>query len=101
MRKMFLTAAAVAALAVPAVASAGVNPGGATGVSTNAPDSAAIGFCVSAGNYNYLNGGQGGFTSTGQDRSSYAGTPGGVADLIAGARDACASWMTPYAPPGQ
>lgn len=76
-------------LALPAVslASSGTNP------TTND----AIGWCVSAGNYNYHQAG----TTTGADRSSYAGTPGAVAGLIAGARTWCAANQSPYPPPGQ
>jgi hypothetical protein len=96
--KILAPLAIAAALAIPAAA--GAAPG-STGVSTNGTTSDAIGFCVSAGNYNYLNGVDPSFTTTGQDRSSYAGTPGAVAALIAGARTPCASLETPYPPPGQ
>ena len=94
MRKFIIIAASVAALAGPTAAMAAA---GSTGVSTNGNTKDAIGFCVSAGNYNYHQAG----TTTGADRSSYAGTPGGVAALISGARDLCATWETPYAPPSQ
>ena len=93
MRKFMISAAAVLALAAPTAALAG----GSTGVSTNGNTKDAIGFCVSAGNYNYHQVG----TTTGADRSSRAGQPGANADLIHGARDLCATWETPYAPPGQ
>ena len=95
MRKFMITAAAVLALAAPTAALAGGN----TGVSTNDNTKDAIGWCVSAGNYNYLNGIDP-LPTTGADRSSRAGDPGANADLIAGARAACAA-QTPYAPPGQ
>jgi hypothetical protein len=91
MRKLITAATIVAALAVPTVAAA------STGVSTNGTTNDAIGWCVSAGNYNYHQAG----TTTGADRSSYAGDPGGVAALIAGARANCAAAEVPYAPPGQ
>ena len=92
MRKFMITAAAVLALAAPTAALAGGN----TGVSTNGNTKDAIGFCVSAGNYNYHQAG----TTTGDDRSSRAGDPGANADLIHGARANCAAIETPYAPPG-
>jgi hypothetical protein len=97
MRKFIIAATAVASLAVPAVSMAD------TGVSTHAPAAAAIGYDVSAGNYNYMQpGGQDGFTSTGQDRSSYAGTPGAVAGLIAGARaTTAAGYAGAFPAPGQ
>jgi hypothetical protein len=93
MRKFIIIAASLAALAVPTAALAG----NSTGVSTNGNTNDAIGFCVSAGNYNYHQDG----TTTGADRSSRAGQPGANAALIAGVRANCASWETPYAPPGQ
>jgi hypothetical protein len=91
MRKFMIAATAALALAAPTAALAG----DFTGVSTNGNTNDAIGFCVSAGNYNYHQDG----TTTGVNRSSYAGNPGGVAALISGARANCASWETPYAPP--
>jgi len=93
MRKFIIIAASVAALAGPTAAMAAP---GSTGVSTNGNTNDAIGFCVSAGNYNYHQDG----TTTGADRSSRAGDPGANAALIAGARANCTIWETPYAPPG-
>ena len=96
MRKFIIIAASFAALAVPTVALAAP---GSTGVSTNGNNKDAIGFCVSAGNYNYHQAG----TTTGADRSSYAGTPGGVAALIhTAAADGgfCTDDQSGFAPPG-
>jgi hypothetical protein len=93
MRKFMIAAAAALALAAPTAALAG----DFTGVSTNGNTNDAIGFCVSAGNYNYHQAG----TTTGADRSSRAGDPGANAALISGARAACATWETAYAPPAQ
>lgn len=93
MRKLIVTVAAVAALAIPAASMAG----DFTGVSTNDNLNDAIGFCVSAGNYNALQAG----TTTGADRSSRASQPGANAALIHNAVEICKTWETPYAPPGQ
>lgn len=93
MRKFMITAAAALALAAPTAALAG----DFTGVSTNGSTNDAIGWCVSAGNYNYHQAG----TTTGANRSGYAGQPGAVAALISGARANCANTETPYAPPAQ
>jgi hypothetical protein len=101
MRKLIVTGMAVAMLAVPTAAMAAP---GATGVSTNDNTKDAIGFCVSAGNYNYHQGlDPSGQTTTGQNRSALnaAGGPGAVADLIHGAKSACEEIQVPYAPPGQ
>jgi phage-related minor tail protein len=96
-RKTIIGLTAVATLAVPAIASA--DPV-ATGVSTNAPAAATIGYDVSAGNYNYLNGVVPG--STGSNRSSFAGTPGAVAAMIANARATTTTgYAGPFLPPGQ
>jgi hypothetical protein len=101
MRKLILAATAIAALAVPTIAAA--SPG-STGVSTNGTTNDGIGWCVSAGNYNYLNGANGvPVGTTGQNRSTLNATngPGAVSSLIAQARIACPAAETPYAPPGQ
>jgi hypothetical protein len=52
MRKLIITGAALVALAVPSVASAAPD---STGVSSNGTTSDAVGFCISAGNYNIKN----------------------------------------------
>jgi hypothetical protein len=93
--KILAPLAIAAALAIPAAA--GAAPG-STGVSTNGTSSDYLGYCVSAGNYNYLAAG----TTTGADRSSYAGQPGAVASLINTAQQGTACGPeVPYAPPGQ
>jgi hypothetical protein len=88
MRKTFIAAAAIAALAapaaVPAISSASSFHGAQTTANAPTPDyNNAVGFAVSAGQANYSAGG----SSTGADRSLYAGTPGAVADLIHGVQD--------------
>ena len=98
MKKFIIAAAAAAALAIPSAAMAAPS---STGVSTNANTKDAIGFCVSAGNRNLLNGENGSpVSTTGADRSSRAGQPGANADLIHGAYDWCANNQSSYAPPG-
>ena len=100
MRKLITVVAAVAMLAVPASAMAAP---GSTGVSTNNNTKDAIGFCVSAGNYNYHQGlDPSGQTTTGQNRSALnaADGPGAVAELIHGAKESCTNIQSPYAPPG-
>jgi hypothetical protein len=89
MRKRFLTAAVVlAALVVPSSALA--NPfAGAVAAGSNPTTRDAIGFCVAAGQANYNIAG----FSTGDNRSSFAGEPGAVADLIAGARANCSGGL--------
>jgi hypothetical protein len=58
----------------------------------------AIGWCVSAGNYNALQAG----TTTGANRRGYAGQPGGVADMIADIRGSwCSTQQVHFPPPGQ
>jgi hypothetical protein len=91
MKRILVIAVATGALAIPAasLASSGSNP-----TTTD-----AIGWCVSAGNYNYLLSGE----TTGQNRSELnAADPGSVAALIAGARTGfCKESQSPYPPPGQ
>jgi hypothetical protein len=94
MRKFMIIAAAVMALAAPTAAFAG----GATGVSTNGNSSDYLGYCVSAGNYNYHQAG----TTTGADRSALnaSGAPGAVANLIHTAQGGTACGPeVPFAPP--
>jgi hypothetical protein len=94
MRKFMIAAAAALALAAPTAALAG----GATGVSTNGNNSDYLGYCVSAGNYNYHQAG----TTTGQDRSTLnaAGAPGAVANLIHTAQEGTVCGPeVPFAPP--
>jgi hypothetical protein len=94
MRKFMIIAAAVMALAAPTAAFAGSS----TGVSTNGNNSDYLGYCVSAGNYNYHQAG----TTTGADRSALnaSGGPGAVANLIHTAQEgnACGPEVS-YAPP--
>ena len=96
MRKFIIAATAALALAAPTAALAGGN----TGVSTNGNNRDYLGYCVSAGNYNYHQAGM----TTGQDRSALnnTGSPGSVADLIhvAQAGSVCGPEV-PYAPPAQ
>jgi hypothetical protein len=95
MRKIILTATTIAALAVPAIAPALASASptqAAKAMAANGTAKDAIGFDVAAGNVNYQQpGGFDGLTSTGQQRSSLAGQPGAVADLISGARAATSS----------
>jgi hypothetical protein len=103
MRRFIVAAVSIAALAVPAVSMA--DAPGATGVSTHNNPNAVIGYDVSAGNYNYLNGNDpSGQTSTGQNRSALnaAQGPGAVANLIAAARaDTQTGQYGTFPPPGQ
>ena len=96
MRKFITVATAVAALAVPAIAAAAP---GSTGVSTNANQKDYLGYCVSAGNYNYHQAG----TTTGADRSELNAEfgPGAVSNLIHTAQQGvvCGPEVA-YAPPG-
>ena len=99
MRKLITAATLVAALAVPTIAAAAP---GSTGVSTNGTTNDAIGFCVSAGNYNYHQAG----TTTGADRSALnaAKGPGAVSAMIHSAQaddGFCTIGQTGFAPPGQ
>jgi hypothetical protein len=102
MRKLITAATLIVALAVPTIAAAAPGP---TGVSTNGNTKDAVGFCVSAGNYNYHQIG----TTTGADRSALnAADPGSVSALIHTAQDQttqvgnfCANGQSAYAPPGQ
>jgi hypothetical protein len=95
--KFIVVGSAIAALAAPSAAMAAP---GATGVSSNNNTKDVIGYCVSAGNYNYHADG----TTTGADRSALNATsgPGAVAKLIQNARTTgvCGD-QVPYAPPGQ
>jgi hypothetical protein len=95
MRKFMIAAVAALALAAPAAALAG----GSTGVSTNGNNSDYLGYCVSAGNYNYH---QLMDTTTGANRSALNanGAPGAVANLIHTAQEGtiCGP-QVPYAPP--
>lgn len=81
---------AVLVLAFPVGALAGAGENGTT--------KDAIGWCVSAGNYNALQAG----TTTGANRSGYAGQPGGVAGMIADIRGSwCSTQQVDFPPPGQ
>ena len=85
MRNSIIAVASVMAVAVPAVAraiSSANSFNGAQATASNPSTHNTIGFDVSAGQANYNAAG----TSTGVDRSSYAGTPGGVSSLIQSAR---------------
>jgi hypothetical protein len=84
-------AAILGLLAIAFPASALANAG------TNNTTKDAIGWCVSAGNYNAFLAGE----TTGDNRSSYAGQPGAVAELISGARAWCSENQSNYPPPGQ
>jgi hypothetical protein len=94
MRKFMIAATAALALAAPTAALAET----ATGVSTNGNNSDYLGYCVSAGNYNYHQAG----TTTGADRSALnaAQGPGAVANLIHTAQQGvvCGAEV-PFAPP--
>jgi hypothetical protein len=84
----FIGAVLVLAFPVGALASSGGNG------TTND----AIGWCVSSGNYNALQAGR----TTGDNRRSYAGQPGAVADMLAQIRGTwCTTEQVEIPAPGQ
>jgi hypothetical protein len=102
MKKFFIVAGALVALAVPSAAMAAPQ---FTGVSSNAnTTNDVVGYAVSAGNYNYKNGSFG-FSSTGEARSALNQTsgPGAVADVIHSVQAQSATYEAygPFAPPSQ